>query len=133
MIESDQQLRSPRGEGAVGNGSVKRWLIALGLVISLILGGPQRAIAADLQAGAKLFQNNCAACHWNGGNVINGQKTLRQEALRRYGMDSLAALQRQITNGKNAMPAFGQRLSSEQIEAIAAYVFDRAQQGWTAR
>lgn len=90
------------------------------------------ALAADLSQGARLFQSNCTTCHLNGGNVINGQKTLRKEALRRYGMDSLAALQQQITNGKNAMPAFKQRLNSDQIEAVAAYVLDRAERGWTA-
>lgn len=29
----------------------------------------------------------------------------------------------QVENGKNAMPAWGDRLSEEEIEAVAAYVF----------
>lgn len=37
---------------------------------------------------------------------------------------SAAALQ--VTNGKNAMPAWGDRLSEEEIEAVANYVFDQA-------
>ena len=32
----------------------------------------------------------------------------------------------QVTNGKNAMPAFGGRLSDEEIGDIAAYVIDQA-------
>nr|WP_192893943.1 c-type cytochrome [Synechococcus elongatus] len=116
----------------VGILGVGRWLVLGLLVISLSVVNPARAIAADLQVGARLFQSNCTTCHLNGGNVINGQKTLRQEALRRYGMDSVAAIQKQVTYGKNAMPAFGQRLSPEQIEAVATYVFDRAERGWTA-
>lgn len=116
----------------VGTFGMGRWLILSLLVIGISWVNPEWAIAADLQVGARLFQNNCTTCHLNGGNVINGQKTLRQEALRRYGMDSVAAIQQQVTYGKNAMPAFGQRLSAEQIEAVATYVFDRAERGWTA-
>lgn len=111
---------------------MKKWLVCFWLAVSLSGIWIQPAIAADLQVGARLFQNNCTTCHLNGGNVVNGQKTLRQEALRRYGMDSVAAIQQQVTYGKNAMPAFGQRLSAEQIEAVSTYVFDRAQRGWTA-
>jgi cytochrome c6 len=32
----------------------------------------------------------------------------------------------QVTNGKNAMPAFGGRLDPEDIENVAAYVVDQA-------
>ena len=32
----------------------------------------------------------------------------------------------QVTNGKNAMPAFGGRLSDEEIGDVAAYVIDQA-------
>ena len=33
---------------------------------------------------------------------------------------------KQVTNGKNAMPAFGGRLSDEEIGDVAAYVIDQA-------
>ena len=36
----------------------------------------------------------------------------------------------QVTNGKNAMPAFGGRLSDDDIKAVAAYVIDTAKAGW---
>jgi cytochrome c6 len=32
----------------------------------------------------------------------------------------------QVTNGKNAMPAFGGRLSDEEIGDVASYVIDQA-------
>ena len=32
----------------------------------------------------------------------------------------------QVTNGKNAMPAFGGRLSDEEIGDVASYVYDQA-------
>ena len=37
-----------------------------------------------------------------------------------------ASIVTQVTNGKNAMPAFGGRLSDEEIEDVAAYVYDQA-------
>ena len=36
----------------------------------------------------------------------------------------------QVTNGKNNMPAFGGRLSDDQITDAAYYVVYQAQQGW---
>jgi cytochrome c6 len=88
------------------------------------------ALAADLTNGAKVFTTNCAACHAGGGNVVNRAKTLKQEALEQYEMASLEAIQQQVMNGKNAMPAFKGRLTDEQIEDVAAYVLDQAEQGW---
>ena len=32
----------------------------------------------------------------------------------------------QVTNGKNAMPAWADRLSEEEIQDVAAYVFNQA-------
>ncbi len=32
----------------------------------------------------------------------------------------------QVTNGRNAMPAFGGRLDEDEIRDVASYVFDQA-------
>ena len=37
------------------------------------------------------------------------------------------AIEYQVTNGKNAMPAWGDRLSEEEIQGVAAYVFKQAE------
>lgn len=88
------------------------------------------AMAVSHEEGAKLFKQNCAACHVGGGNLVNAMKTLKKEALVKYDMYSQEAIAYQITNGKNAMPAFGSRLSSEQIEELAGYVLAQADKGW---
>ena len=36
----------------------------------------------------------------------------------------------QVTNGKNAMPAFGGRLSDDDIANVAAYVIKTSSAGW---
>ncbi len=88
------------------------------------------AIAASYEEGAKLFKQNCAACHVGGGNLVNAQKTLKKDVLEKYDMYSKDAIVYQVVNGKNAMPAFGNRLSSEQIEQLAEYVLAQADKGW---
>ena len=86
------------------------------------------AYAADLDNGANVFAGNCAACHAGGNNVIQNEKTLRKDALTSYlaGGFSEASIVTQVTNGKNAMPAFGGRLDDSDIVDVAAYVFDQA-------
>lgn len=84
----------------------------------------------DAAAGGKIFAVNCAACHVGGGNVVNGAKTLRKEALELYGMYDLAMIQTQVTNGKNAMPAFKGKLTEADIENVATYVLAQADAGW---
>ena len=86
------------------------------------------AFAADIDNGAAVFAGNCAACHAGGNNVIQNEKTLRKEALDQYLAGGLkeASIVTQVTNGKNAMPAFGGRLDAEEIEDVAAYVYDQA-------
>jgi cytochrome c6 len=89
---------------------------------------PGAAFAKDLDNGAAVFSGNCAACHAGGNNVIQNEKTLRKEALEQYLAGGLkeSSIVTQVTNGKNAMPAFGGRLDDEEIEDVAAYVYDQA-------
>ncbi|OBQ40805.1 MAG: cytochrome C6 [Anabaena sp. CRKS33] len=88
------------------------------------------ALAADTANGAALFKANCAQCHLGGKNLVNAAKTLKKGALEKYGMYSAEAIATQITNGKGAMPAFGNKLKPEQIENVAAYVLEQADKDW---
>ncbi|MEL6496491.1 MAG: c-type cytochrome [Cyanobacteria bacterium J06623_7] len=88
------------------------------------------ALAGDAASGAKIFSANCAACHAGGNNVVNGAKTLKQDALEKYEMNSIDAITYQVNNGKNAMPAFKGRLTDAQIDDVATYVLSQAESGW---
>jgi len=90
------------------------------------------AHAGNPDQGEKIFNANCAACHAGGQNVIMPEKTLEKEALEAYlaGGRSEASVRTQVTNGKNAMPAFGGRLSDLDIENVAAYVIKTSDEGW---
>eukprot|EP00617_Octactis_speculum_P024058 CAMPEP_0185744454 /NCGR_PEP_ID=MMETSP1174-20130828/2579_1 /TAXON_ID=35687 /ORGANISM="Dictyocha speculum, Strain CCMP1381" /LENGTH=146 /DNA_ID=CAMNT_0028417869 /DNA_START=40 /DNA_END=480 /DNA_ORIENTATION=- len=96
--------------------------------LAVLLSGSAPALAGDVDAGGLIFSANCAACHAGGNNVIAAEKTLKKDALVSYlsGGFKPESVVYQVTNGKNAMPAFGGRLSDEEIEDVAAYVFDQA-------
>lgn len=114
-----------------GRTYLKTFYALVGLTIALVvIFITQPVRAADLNNGAKIFNANCSACHVGGNNVIIANKTLKKEALEKYGMDSLEAIKTQVAKGKNAMPAFGSRLSPEQIEDVATYVLEQSKKGW---
>jgi cytochrome c6 len=112
---------------------MRRLLSLLALCLALVLGAAP-SYAADVAHGAQLFSANCAACHMGGGNVVNAERTLKADALGAYladySADHEAAISYQVTNGKNAMPAFGGKLSAGDIADVAAYVEDMASKGW---
>ncbi len=105
-------------------------LIRLALAVLVVFIGILPVQAADLADGAKLFRANCAGCHLKGGNVLNGAKTLKLAALQKYEMSSIEAITYQVTHGKAQMPAFGSKLSAEQLDNVAHYVLNQAENEW---
>lgn len=100
----------------------------LSLTVMVSLSSP--VLAADIENGERIFTANCAACHAGGNNVIMPEKTLKKDALEANGMNAVSAITYQVTNGKNAMPAFGGRLSDNDIEDVANYVLSQSEKGW---
>ena len=62
--------------------------------------------------------------------MIIPEKTLKKDALEANGMNSVDKITYQVTNGKNAMPAFGGRLDDSDIEDVANYVLSQSEKGW---
>jgi cytochrome c6 len=91
---------------------------------------PTDLVLIPANPGKQVFSNTCSACHIGGTNVIVPKKTLTQEALEKYAMDSVDAIKQQVTLGKNAMPSFADRLTPDQIDAVAGYVLEQADAGW---
>ncbi len=86
--------------------------------------------ALDTAQGAEIFTIHCAGCHIHGENIIRRGKNLKKNALKKYGMDSLAAITAIVTNGKNNMSAYKDRLTTEEIQNVAAYVLEQAEKDW---
>ena len=115
----------------------KKLLAATLLILTLALGeialNPPLALAdtaSNPATPAEVFSANCAGCHINGGNIIRRGKNLKEKALKKYGMDSIANISNLVTNGKGIMPAYKSRLSEQQIINVSAYVLSQAETDW---
>lgn len=109
---------------------MKKLLVFVLITLALLTTTFSPALAVDTANGAKIFNLECAGCHINGGNIVRRGKTLKQKALKKYGMDSQDAIANLVANGKNNMPAYKERLSEPDIQDISAYVLEQADQGW---
>lgn len=90
------------------------------LLATYVLALPE--VSADTP-GATLFADNCASCHGDDGTGMReiGAPNLADE-IWLYGAD-LESLTDSITNARfGVMPAWGQRLSEEDVRAVSAYV-----------
>jgi cytochrome c6 len=109
---------------------MKTSFLRLFLSLAVVIGLSNPVLAADIENGERIFTANCAACHAGGNNVIMPEKTLQKDILAANGMNTVSAITYQVTNGKNAMPAFGGRLSDTDIEDVASYVLSQSEKGW---
>lgn len=105
-------------------------VLVLFMMMAISLMGIPPAMADNSGDGAKLFTVHCAGCHANGGNIIRRGKTLKLKALAKNHRDTQEAIAQLITQGKNPMPAYNERLTVPEIEAVAAYVLEQAESGW---
>jgi len=107
------------------------------MAIALLIGNTNSALAvesgaveSDLNNAQEVFTANCAGCHAKGGNILRRGKTLKTKALKRNHRDSAEAIISLVTNGKGSMGAYGDRLTSSEIELVANYVLERAEHDW---
>ena len=110
-------------------------LVLLALVV--LVFWPRAAWAGELPgngsggaSGVQLFQNHCAGCHVNGGNILRRSKTLKLAALERNGITSPGAIATIAAQGRGQMSGYGAVLGDGGAEAVAAYVWAQAQAGW---
>lgn len=105
---------------------------ALGVVVAFAWCSPAvMADEPDLDNGRGVFLGTCAACHAGGNNSVQPDKTLKKDVLQANGMYDVSKVVYQATNGKNSMPAFGERLGPDDIFDVANYVISQADKGWS--
>lgn len=80
--------------------------------------------------GAQLFQQHCAGCHVNGGNIIRRGKTLKLAALERQGLASPEAIAAIAAAGVGQMSGYAAVLGDDGAQQVAAWVWQQAQAGW---
>lgn len=83
-----------------------------------------------LDEGGSLFGAHCAGCHLQGGNIIRRGKTLKMAALERNGIASPEAIAAIAAGGVGQMGGYAQSLGEGGPEAVAAWVWQQALNGW---
>lgn len=79
------------------------------------------AVAAE--DGKALYESKCALCHGKDGvakATAKGSANLNDPAWQKA--NDAAAIVKLTTEGRNKMPAYKEKLSAEQLQAIADYI-----------
>jgi cytochrome c6 len=103
---------------------------AIFCLLNLSLISPVKADTISNSMGEEIFSINCAGCHPNGSNIIRRNKNLRLKTLQKNGYDSVEAIANMVSNGKNNMSAYKDRLTENEINQVAKYVFQQAENNW---
>ena len=113
------------------------FLLLFSTLLLLVCAGPAMAEGAQLDAsrlaGAQLFDQHCAGCHVNGGNIIRRGKTLQLKALERQGLGSAEAIAAIAANGIGQMSGYGAVLGGEGVDQVSSWVWQQALAGWPRR
>ncbi|HET9323975.1 MAG TPA: c-type cytochrome [Gaiellaceae bacterium] len=91
--------------------------------VALVAGNPKAEVRGAGPAGGgndpkSLFTTNCGSCHTFKEAGTSGQVGPNLDQVHPTYQRALT----QITNGGRVMPAFGERLTKQQIQALARYV-----------
>ena len=95
-------------------------MIALALALAL-LRAPAAAEEASapehVRRGADIYARNCSPCH---GPRLKGEESAFD--LRSFPRDQRARFVTSVTRGKNTMPAWGDLINGDDLDALWAYV-----------
>lgn len=112
-------------------------VLILGIVLIWALFWPPAAwgLPGDMPAllsndGQHLFENHCAGCHRNGGNVVRRGKTLKLAALQRNGITGPVEVSHIAAAGIGRMSGYGSVLGESGAEAVGRWVWQQALLGW---
>jgi cbb3-type cytochrome c oxidase subunit III len=89
---------------------------AVAAYVAMVAGKP--VAGKQTTSGKDIFTANCGSCHTLKDAGTNGTVGPNLDQLK----PSLAIVQKQVTNGGGAMPAFKGTLTAAQIMAVAKYV-----------
>ena len=91
---------------------------------------PKELNALDTNLGQTLFENHCAGCHINGGNIIRRSKNLNISSLKRNGIDSPQAIAKIARQGIGIMDGYMDQLGDNGDIIVANWVWEKAQKAW---
>ena len=91
---------------------------------------PKELYAFEADLGENLFQQNCAGCHINGGNILRRSKNLKISSLKRNGIDNPEAIAKIARQGVGIMSGYEDVLGDNGDEIVANWVWEQAQKAW---
>ena len=99
------------------------WTAFAVMALFISLQGTVLAAPQD-QTGQTLFNRNCGTCHSQNGTPTAVGKSLNAPDLGSAPVQNQpnAQLEQIISNGKDNMPAFKDKLSQTEIDSLVAYV-----------
>ena len=109
---------------------LRDFLIVSIFSILFCLSLPKELNAKDSDLGAKLFKNNCAGCHINGGNIIRRSKNLKISTLKRNKIDNPEAIAKIARQGIGIMGGYKEELRDNGDQIVANWVLEQAQKAW---
>ncbi len=104
---------------------MKTFRIVVLAVITVCLSAAFAAAGSGKETGAgkELFMKHCAACHPDGGNIINAQKTLHKKDLTANNIKSAKDIIGKMRNPGAGMSQFDKNtVSDKEAKEIAEYI-----------
>ena len=104
------------------------WLLAFTASTSLFAAASLTAPPGNVppQSAAQLYTKQCASCHGKDGRskTIKGRLKHSRDLTDREWQEKVSEerIFNAINNGKGKMPAYGKKLSQEQVESLVTYV-----------
>lgn len=96
---------------------------AAGILITGLLASAAFTETKTVKSGEELFKEHCAACHADGGNIINPGKTLRKEHRDAHNILTRADIVDKMRHpGKGMTSWSAATLPDQEAEAIADYI-----------
>jgi mono/diheme cytochrome c family protein len=100
-----------------------RQIVRLGIVMAVVALLGVAAIAADAPDGKALFESKCAMCHGKDGvakSTAKGAANFNDPKFQ--AANTAKAIETIIADGKGKMKGLKEKLTPEQVSAIAAHV-----------
>ena len=101
------------------------------LLLSLGSAGASLAAGADASPGGLLFEQHCAGCHINGGNIIRRGKNLKLKTLERDEIATVEAIAAIAREGRGQMSGYADVLGPDGDQVVAEWILMQAQNAWT--
>ncbi|MBA4371728.1 MAG: cytochrome C [Thermodesulfovibrio sp.] len=102
---------------------MKKSIIFLSVCVLLMMSAAARAGESQKISGENAFKEHCAACHPDGGNIVNPQKTLHKKDREANKVKTAADIIGKMRNPGPGMSQFDKKtVSDEEAGAIANYI-----------